>query len=108
MPVYDGTAGWESCWRNWEEPFVRWAEGAGYRMDYAVNADLELHPEMIEHYRLVLSVGHDEYWSSPMRDHMEGFIAGGGNAAFLSGNSVVWQVRFEEGGRTVDGIRLCQ
>ena len=51
LAVYDGTAGWESCWRNWEEPFVRWAEGAGYRMDYAVNADLEFYPEMLEDYR---------------------------------------------------------
>ena len=101
LAVYDGTAGWESCWRNWEEPFVRWAEAAGYRMDYAVNADLELYPEMLEDYRLVLSVGHDEYWSSPMRDHLEGFIADGGNAAFLSGDSVSWQVRFEDGGRTM-------
>ena len=28
-------------------------------------------------YKLVLSVGHDEYWSAPMRDHLEAFIAQG-------------------------------
>ena len=31
-----------------------------------------------------------------MRDTVEGFIAGGGNAAFLSGNTSFWQVRHED------------
>ena len=56
---------------------------------------------MLEHYKLVLSVGHDEYWSAPMRDHLEAFIANGGNAAFFSGNSVCWQVRSEDDGRAL-------
>jgi hypothetical protein len=84
---------------NWEQPFIAWAEKAGYRLDYAVNNDLEFHPELLKAYKLVLSVGHDEYWSSPMRDHLEGFIAGGGNVAFFSGNVCCWQIRNEEGGR---------
>jgi hypothetical protein len=84
---------------NWELPFVRWAEGAGYVFDYAVNSDLEFHPELLQHYKLVLSVGHDEYWSAPMRDHLEKYIAGGGNVAFFSGNVCCWQVRSEDGGR---------
>ena len=86
---------------NWELPFVQWAEKAGYVLDYAVNSDLEFHPEMLQSYRLVLSVGHDEYWSSPMRDNLEKFIADGGNVAFFSGNSVCWQVRSENSGRAL-------
>jgi hypothetical protein len=90
-----------SGWRNWEQPFVAWAERAGYRLDFAVNADLEHLPELLRPYRLVLSVGHDEYWSAPMRDHLETFIAGGGNVAFLSGNTCFWQVRSEDQGRAL-------
>lgn len=86
---------------NWELPFVQWAERAGYAIDYAVNSDLEFRPELLKSYRLVLSVGHDEYWSAPMRDHLETFIKDGGNVAFLSGNSVCWQVRSEDGGRAL-------
>lgn len=86
---------------TWELHFVRWAEKAGYILDYAVNSDLELRPELLRHYRLVLSVGHDEYWSAPMRDHLEQFIAAGGNVAFLSGNVCCWQVRSEENGRAL-------
>lgn len=85
----------------WEKPFVIWAEKNGYKLDYAANDDLEFHPEILPHYKLVLSVGHDEYWSAPMRDHLEAFIGKGGNVAFFSGNSVCWQVRSEENGRAL-------
>jgi hypothetical protein len=90
-----------SQFATWEQPFVAWAERNGYAIDYAANSDLELHPEILKPYKLVVSVGHDEYWSAPMRDHLEAFIAGGGNVAFLSGNSVCWQVRTEESGRAL-------
>lgn len=86
---------------NWEIHFVRWAEANGYKLDYAVNSDLEFHPEILKHYNLVLSVGHDEYWSSPMRDNLEAYIADGGNVAFFSGNTCCWQVRSEENGRAL-------
>ena len=103
LNVYDGFTTFQSGWRNWEHPFVEWVERAGYEIDYAVNSDLEFHPEILDHYKLVLSVGHDEYWSSPMRDHLEAFIARGGNVAFFSGNSVYWQVRSEDNGRALVG-----
>ena len=57
-------------------------------------------------YRLVLSVGHDEYWSVPMRNHLEAFIANGGNVAFFSGNVCYWQVRLENGGQAMVGYKF--
>jgi hypothetical protein len=90
-----------SQFSNWELPFVQWAERNGYTLDYAANSDLEFHPELLQQYRLVLSVGHDEYWSAPMRDHLEAFIATGGNVAFFSGNTCCWQVRSEDEGRAL-------
>jgi hypothetical protein len=87
--------------RSWELPFTIWAEANGYPLDFAVNSDLEFHPELLEKYRLVLSVGHDEYWSAKMRDNLESFITKGGNVAFFSGNTCCWQVRTEEDGRAL-------
>ncbi len=86
---------------RWEEPFVRWAEANGYALDYCVNSDLEFRPEILNGYKLVLSVGHDEYWSAPMRDNLERYIGNGGNVAFFSGNTCCWQVRGEENGRAL-------
>jgi len=87
-----------SGWWTWERPFVAWAEREGFAIDVAVSQDLEQHPEVLDGHRLFLSVGHDEYWSWGMRDAVEGFLAGGGNAAFFSGNTCWWQVRFEDEG----------
>ncbi len=88
-----------SNYHAWDEPFIIWAEKAGYGIDYCSNLDLEFHPEELTKYKLVLSVGHDEYWSAGMRDNLESFIAKGGNVAFFSGNSICWQVRVENKGR---------
>jgi hypothetical protein len=89
---YAGSAGWP----DWELPFVQWAEREGFAFDMCTNADLEDHPELLDGRRLLLSVGHDEYWSGPMRDTVEDFIARGGNVAFFSGNTSFWQVRLED------------
>jgi hypothetical protein len=94
---YAGSAGWP----DWEWPFLQWAEREGYGIDVCTNADLEDHPHLVDRYALLLSVGHDEYWSGPMRDTVEGFISRGGNVAFFSGNTAFWQVRLE--GRSPEG-----
>jgi hypothetical protein len=94
---WSGSAGWH----NWERVFTRWAEREGFRLDVAVNSDLEAHPEVLAGHQLVVSVGHDEYWSWAMRDSLESFVAHGGNVAFFSGNAVCWQVRFEDEGATM-------
>jgi hypothetical protein len=91
-PITSGA--WE-----WELAFIQWAERNGYKLEYAVNSDLEFHPELLDHYSLVVSVGHDEYWSTPMRDNIERFISNGGNLVFFGGNSLTWQVRLENEGR---------
>ena len=87
-----------SQFAQWEGPFVKWAESNGYALDYCTNLDLEFHPELLRHYKLILSVGHDEYWSGPMRDNLEKYIGDGGNVAFFSGNTCCWQVRTEDNG----------
>ena len=87
-----------SQFSRWELPFVKWAETNGYTLEFAANQDLEFHPDLLASYALVLSVGHDEYWSSPMRDSLEAFIGKGGNVAFFSGNTCCWQTRSEDEG----------
>jgi hypothetical protein len=86
-----------SQFRNWELPFVAWAEANGYTLDYCANLDLqETDGQFLANYKLILSVGHDEYWSGRMRDQLEAFIQRGGNVAFFSGNTCCWQVRPED------------
>lgn len=88
-------------WHNWERRFVRWAESNGFQLDYAINSDLHFQPEILHGYRLMVSMGHDEYWSWEMRDAVDGFVESGGNLAIFSGNTCFWQVRYEANGQTM-------
>jgi hypothetical protein len=96
-PLWCASAGWH----NWERRFVRWAETEGLVLDYAVNSDLQFHPEVLDGQRLMLSIGHDEYWSWAMRDRVDAFVESGGSWAIFSGNTCFWQVRYEDDGRTM-------
>lgn len=104
----NGLSAWSGAtgWHSFERRFTVWAERNGYAVDHATSADLEFEPGWLEGYRLMVSVGHDEYWSWGMRDRLDAFLAEGGNAAFLSGNAIFWQVRFEDDGASMVSYRF--
>jgi len=92
-PSAIGSAGWFTH----ERRFVEWAYRNGFSFDMAVSADLETVPDLADGYDLVLSVGHDEYWSATARDAIDTHIGGGANFASFSGNTMFWQVRLVDG-----------
>jgi hypothetical protein len=92
-------------WANWEFLFARWAESEGYNFNYAVSQDLDQHPDLLDGYAAYISVGHDEYWSAGMRNTVEDYIDSGGHAAFFSGNTSFWQVRFDDDYRQMTGYK---
>ncbi|WP_067172272.1 N,N-dimethylformamidase beta subunit family domain-containing protein [Microtetraspora niveoalba] len=82
---------------HWDGRFIAWMERRGYTVDYCT--DLDLHREgaaLLLPYRLLVSAGHDEYWSDAMRAAVEGHVAAGGNAAFFGGNTCWWRVVFHD------------
>jgi hypothetical protein len=83
---------------HWDAPFISWLEKNGYRLDYCT--DLDLHRDdpanLLPAYRVLLSAGHDEYWSDAMRSNVQGFVRNGGNVAFFSGNTCWYQVSFDD------------
>jgi hypothetical protein len=81
---------------HWDGPFVRWLEANGYRVDYCTDLDLHGDGSLLRGYRLLVSAGHDEYWTDAMRDHAEAFVASGGNASFFGGNTCWWRVTFDD------------
>ncbi|WP_436757656.1 N,N-dimethylformamidase beta subunit family domain-containing protein [Streptosporangium sp. V21-05] len=87
---------------NWEDNFYRWLSRGGVQVDYCSNLDLHEDPDtLLRDRRLLVIPGHDEYWTRPMRDAAESFVAAGGNIAFFGGNTCWWQVRLEDDGRTM-------
>jgi hypothetical protein len=85
-------------WASYERHFARWAEGQGYDLDFATLHDLDADPTLLSRHACALFVGHDEYWSTPMRDAVDHYVAGGGKVARFAGN-FLWQIRIEDGGR---------
>lgn len=85
---------------DWELPFYRWLAANGYDTDYCSNVDLHSGAVALDRYQLLISPGHDEYWTWEMRDAVEAFVSAGGNFAIFSGNTCWWQARLEgENGR---------
>jgi len=86
---------------QFETPFVRWFEREGFKADYATDVDLALRPEVLNGHRLLVIVGHNEYWSKSMFNVVQAFADSGGNVAVLGGNTCYWQVRYEADGHTL-------
>ena len=84
-----------SGWAAFEKPFALWCEAQGIDLDFTTQHDLHRDPAALEGYDRVLIVGHDEYWSWEMRDHLEGWIDRGGKLARFGGN-FFWQTRLSD------------
>jgi hypothetical protein len=79
----------------YEYNMVRWLEQRGYNLSYAADLDNQLHPETLLNHRLILVSGHDEYWSTPMRDNITAARDAGVSLAFFGGNDVWWHIRLQ-------------
>lgn len=88
-----------SGWGAYERPFALWCEGQGIALDYLTQHDLHAEPGLLDGYPRAVIVGHDEYWSREMRDHMDGWLDRGGQLARFAGN-FFWQTRLSADLRT--------
>lgn len=86
-----------SGWAQYDRHFVTWAQREGIAFDMITQTDLHYRPKILERYRAVVIVGHDEYWSHDMRTSIDRFVEAGGKLARFGGN-FMWQVRMEDGG----------
>jgi hypothetical protein len=73
----------------------------GLDVSYATDVDVDQHPTELLRHKLILVVGHNEYWSGRMRDAYENARNHGVNLAFFGGNYGDWQIRYENSGRTI-------
>ena len=85
-------------WASYERHFLRWAMASGYEVDVASQYDLQLNPSVVDDYRCLVFIGHDEYWSWEMRDTVDAWVEAGGRVARFAGN-FMWQTRLEDEGR---------
>jgi len=94
---------------GWEYNMVRWLECEGFDVSYCTNLDVHARPELLQRFKAFLSVGHDEYWSCQMRDHVEAARDAGIHLGFFSANTAYWQIRLEPSpaSNSTDRILVC-
>lgn len=97
-PDYYDASSPRQTFAHWDAPFIGWLMKAGYDAAFCTDLDLHEDPGLCSDHQLLLSVGHDEYWSEPMRDGVEDFVTGGGNVAFFSANVCWWRIHLVEDG----------
>lgn len=76
----------------WEHPLTYWLEQQGYDVTYCSNLDLHFDPGILDQTKVLISVGHDEYWTREMLDAATKARDNGLSIAFLCGNSVAGHV----------------
>lgn len=86
---------------RWEEGLQKWLRRNDYGVDYCSCLDLHDGSAALERYRLLIVNGHDEYWTAEQRAAVEDFTRRGGNVAFFAANTSWWQIRLEDGMRTM-------
>lgn len=80
---------------HWDAKFIRWLRAQSLVCDFYTDLDLHRGAVLnVASYRCMLSVGHHEYWSQEMRDHVARFLARGGNLAVFSGNTCFRPIDF--------------
>ena len=78
-----------------ELPLLFHLESLGLDMTYWTDVDLHARPQLLANHRCLFSLGHDEYWSQPMRQAAAQANANGVNLAFLGANACYRQIRLE-------------
>ncbi|MBX7470179.1 hypothetical protein K1Y80_29395 [Streptomyces sp. MAG02] len=87
---------------TYEQPVVALAERLDLPLAYVTNMDIDEDPHLLDGATAVLSLGHDEYWTQPMRDRVTAARDRGTNVAFLGANACFRRIRLEKtalGGR---------
>ena len=93
--------------RDWftdaEFPMIRYLEKNGYDVSYTTceNMAKDLTAILPSKRKVLLSVGHDEYWSLAERTKFENARNAGVHLAFFSGNEVYWKSRWEDDYKTL-------
>jgi hypothetical protein len=90
-----------------ELPLLFQLERLGLDLTYWTDVDLHTRPQLLMNHRCLFSLGHDEYWSQPMRQAAAQANANGVNLAFLGANACYRQIRMEASSIGPNRLEVC-
>jgi N,N-dimethylformamidase len=72
-----------------------WLEHVGCGYDVITDDDMHLEgEELLKRYQTVITGTHPEYYSTQMRDALEGYLKSGGRLMYLGGNGFYWRIAY--------------
>ncbi len=89
-----------------ELPLVALVEKMGLNVTYITDVDLQKRPSLISNHRVLISLGHDEYYSPQMRHALTVAQQNGTNLMFLGANAIFRRIRFESTSLGPDRIEV--
>ncbi len=104
---YKGNGGLGDFFSWGEYNILRWAERRGYDVSYETDMDADLWGQTLLQHQLILVAGHDEYWSTAMRQHVTAARDAGISLAFLGANDVYWHIRLQPSPLGLDREIVC-
>ncbi|HSX16873.1 MAG TPA: N,N-dimethylformamidase beta subunit family domain-containing protein [Patescibacteria group bacterium] len=92
-----GTVGSNTTTYFWDSEFalVNFLEGNGYDMAYYSMVDIEKNTAIPSRYKIAISSGHSEYWTTNLRDAFEAARDAGTNLFLVTSNTALWHTRFD-------------
>ncbi len=90
-----------------ELPLLFHLESLGLDLTYWTDVDLHANPSRLAKHRCLFSLGHDEYWSRPMREGAARANANGVNLAFLGANACYRQIRMQPTSVGANRLQVC-
>jgi SAM-dependent methyltransferase len=85
----------------WDYQLLRFLEREGFDVAYTTDVDTHREPWSVVGHRLLMTSGHDEYWTTEMRDVFDAALEDRTSIACMGANTCYWQIRFEDGERTM-------
>ena len=79
----------------------RWIENEGYTPDYITMNRFDDPNFSLKDYKVIIVVGHNEYWSLASTTKFREFVESGGHAMILSGNTMWWETETNDDIHTV-------
>ncbi len=92
---------------QFEFPLIQWLERNGYDASYMADVDLVLHPQPLTQHRLIVVAGHDEYWTTLMRQTLTAVRDSGVSLAFFGANAIYWHARLQNSPLGPDRVVVC-
>jgi hypothetical protein len=90
-----------------ELPFVVQVERLGMDVTYSTDVDLHEQPGLLQNHSAFVSLDHDEYWSSGMRDAVTSARDLGVNLAFFGANAIYRHIRFDDSPLGSNRVVIC-